>query len=419
MKKKITTILLTFAIAITGINTPADQVNAETKEAKTTAEATSETPAETVAPTATPTPVIGDVRGDSDDTYEIYNGTGWEKLVSYGNGMYYDWSGGSFRKITVPRYDPSSGRNTSDTKWEKPAIGAYRGNNDPYDTEIYTENGWKKVEWKIGECWGNLRYTIYGWMSCNDERYAEAMEAEGAAAAAERAKKPHDIRIGIINESREEKTTMLEDGDTAEITKGFDTELSFKATGDASPNWTSSNPEAVAITKTTQNKDKKTAVLTGKNYGTSVVTAEYNGSKISITIKVMKNERRYDEKTRDWGCSGKKKTMEYTADCSAVVSYDKKGNLVVKYTEKNFKWKKSKAKSKIVFKGLCITMSDEKGKTVFNNEVKNFRMTVHPKKKTASVTVKVKRKYLKKKKTQDLRKCSFMTMKRVGKTVKK
>lgn len=361
MKKKITTILLTFAIAITGINTPADKVNAETSKARTT-QATAEAPAETTAPTPTvaPTPTI------------------------------------------------------------TPSIGAYRNWGDPEKMEIYTENGWEKVEWKMWDTCGNLTLTPTGWKySYDNEVIRERNEAKMKEMEAEEAKKPHDIRIGIINESREENTTMLEDGDTAEITKGFDTELSFKATGDASPNWTSSNPEAVAITKTTQNKDKKTAVLTGKNYGTSVVTAEYNGYKISITIKVMKNERRYDEKTRDWGCSGKKKTMEYTADCSAVVSYDKKGNLVVKYTEKNFKWKKSKAKSKIVFKGLCITMSDEKGKTVFNNEVKNFRMTVHPKKKTASVTVKVKRKYLKKKKTQDLRKCSFMTMKRVGKTVKK
>lgn len=404
MKKKITTILLTFAIAIAGINAPADKVNAETKEAKTT---TSETPAETVAPTATPAPVIGDVRGDSDDTYEIYNGTGWEKLVSYGNGMYYDWSGGSFRKITVPRYDPSSGRNTSDTKWEKPAIGAYRGNNDPYDTEIYTENGWKKVEWKIGECWGNLRYTIYGWLSFNDERYDEAIEAQIEAAKAEKAKKPHDIRIDVRDKSREENTTMLKDGGTAEITKGFDAKLSFKATGDASPNWTSSNPEVVAITKTTQNKDKKTAVLTGKNYGTSVVTAEYNGSKISITIKVMKNEYK-------GSCSGienhtyrqKNKGLSHKCKNFAEVKYNKKGNLVIKYTHKTYKWKNRKEKRKIVYKGKPqVIINDAKGKKVIDNHFGKFKMTVSPNKPNGKFTVTIPKKYLKK--PLDLRNCSY------------
>lgn len=49
MKKRITTILLTFAIAITGINAPANKANAET---------TTETATET--PTATPTPAPTD-----------------------------------------------------------------------------------------------------------------------------------------------------------------------------------------------------------------------------------------------------------------------------------------------------------------------------------------------------------------------
>lgn len=391
MKKKITTILLTFAIAITGINTPADRVNAETSEARTTAESTSETPTETVAPTATPAPVIGDVRGNSDDTYEIYNGTGWEKLVP--NDGYYDWSGGSL-------YKGKDG-------WEKPTIGASRGNNWPYNAEIYTENGWQKKVWKIGDCVGNLRYTIYGWLSFNDERYDEAIEAQIEAAKAEKAKKPHDIRIDVRDKSREENTTMLKDGGTAEITKGFDTKLSFKATGDTAPNWTSSNPEVVAITKTTQNKDKKTAVLTGKNYGTSVVTAEYNGSKISITIKVMKNEYK-------GSCSGienhtyrqKNKGLSHKCKNYAEVKYNKKGNLVIKYTHKTYKWKNRKEKRKIVYKGKPqIIINDAKGKKVIDNHFGKFKMTVSPNKPNGKFTVTIPKKYLKK--PLDLRNCSY------------
>lgn len=389
MKKKITTVLLTFAIAITGINTPADKVNAETKEAKTT---TSET--ETVAPTATPAPVIGDVRGNSDDTYEIYNGTGWEKLVRYGDSIYYDWSGGSV-------YQYNGG-------WAEPPIGSGRNIGGGLDTmETYTENGWQKKVWKIGDCVGNMRYTIYGWLSFDDERYDEAIEAQIAAAKAEKAKKPHDIRIDVRDKSREENTTMLKDGGMAEITKGFDTKLSFKATGDTAPNWTSSNPEVVAITKTTQNKDKKTAVLTGKNYGTSVVTAEYNGSKISITIKVMKNEYK-------GSCNGienhtyrqKNKGLSHKCKNYAEVKYNKKGNLVIKYTHKTYKWKNRKEKRKIVYKGKPqVIINDAKGKKVIDNHFGKFKMTVSPKKPNGKFTVTIPKKYLKK--PLDLRNCSY------------
>lgn len=394
MKKRITTILLTFAIAITGINAPADKANAETSEAKTSAEATTETP------TATPAPVTGDIRGNYQDGYEIYNGTEWEKLVR--NGVYYDWSGGSL-------YNGANG-------WKKPTVGAYRGDNQPYDTEVYTENGWKKVEWKIGDCWGSLEYTIYGWLPLGDERLDDARKAQIAAGKAEEAKKPHDIRIGTFNRRNGEYTMRLEDGDTTEITKGFDTELSFKATGDASPNWTSSNPDVVTIAKTTQNKDKKTAVLTGKNYGTSVVTAEYNGYKISITVKVMKNEYKSNEEARGQGYYGKRR-MEYDAKSSMKISYNKKGNLVIKYTEKNFKRKNWKAKAKIVYKDVYVIIRGE-GKKIVDRNMKNFRLTVSPKKKTAGCTITIPKKYLKKK-TVDLRKCSYFMLKGRGKVVRK
>lgn len=389
MKKRITTILLTFAIAITGINAPADKANAETKEAKTTTETTAE------APTATPAPVTGDIRGNYTDGYEIYNGTEWEKLVR--NGIYYDWSGGSL-------YHGGNG-------WEKPGVGEYRG--DTPDTfEKYTEDGWKKVEWKLGDRWHNeLIYTPTGWKPVNDESIREANEAVEAKRKDEEAKKPRDIRINTrVNLISEENTTRLEDGDTTEITKGFDTEISFKATGDTSPNWTSSNPDAVTIAKTTQNKDRKTAVLTGKNYGTSVVTAEYNGYKMSITVKVMKNEYKRNEPDSTGGSTYVKKKergLSHVREVFVTAKYNKKGNLVVTYTEKTSKWKNPKDKRKIVYKGKpYVSMKDENGKTVVKRYVGKFKMTLSPKKKTGKFTFTVPKKYLKKK-SVDLRKCKF------------
>lgn len=400
MKKRITTILLTFAIAITGINTPAEKVNAETKETKTTTENATEAPSETTAPTATPTPVTGEVRGNSDDTYEIYNGTGWEKLVRYEDSIYYDWSGGSFRHIG--------------NEWLKPFVGVYRGNT-PDTREKYTENGWEKIVWKMWDTCGNLMLTPTGWRYQYDEDVRlEYNEAKRKEMEAEAAKKPHDIRINTrINLVSEENTTRLEDGDTTEITKGFDTEISFKATGDVSPNWTSSNTDAVTIAKTTQNKDKKTAVLTGKNYGTSVVTAEYNGYKISVTVRVMKNEYKSNTPDLTGGARYYKKKEKGLSHRSAVfitAKYNKKGNLVVTYTEKTSKWKNPKDKRKIVYKGKPhVDIEDENGKTVVKRNVGKFKMTLSPKKKTGKFTVTVPKKYLKKK-SVDLRKCDFFVV---------
>lgn len=394
MKKRITTILLTFAIAITGINAPADKANAET----TTENATE-------APTATPAPVTGDVRGNSDDTYEIYNGTGWEKLVRYGDSIYYNWSGGSLYK--------------NNGGWIKAPIGTTINMGDEPETmERYTENGWEKIVWKMWDTCGNLILTPTGWRNRYDEDVIdEYNKAALAAEAAEAAKKLHDIRINtMVNPQSEGNFTRLEDGDTTEITKGFDTEISFKATGDTSPNWTSSNPDAVTIAKTTQNKDRKTAILTGKNYGTSVVTAEYNGYKMSITVKVMKNEYKSNEEARGQGYYGKRR-MEYDAKSSMKVSYNKKGNLVIKYTEKNFKRKNWKAKAKIVYKDVYVIIRGE-GKKIVDRNMKNFRLTVSPKKKTAGCTITIPKKYLKKK-TVDLRKCSYFMLKGRGKVVRK
>lgn len=321
MKRRITTVLLTFAIAITGINTPAGKVNAETKDVKTTSQTTAEAPAETVAPTATPAPT----------------------------------------PTVVPTPAPT----------RAPVIGERRGDLDlPETMEIYTENGWEKIVWKMWDTCGDLILTPTGW-------HEEVV--------------PDDISINTNADHVKGNTTDLDDGDTAEITKGFDTELSFKMKGDATPNWTSSNPEVVTIAKTKQNKDWKIAVLTGKNYGTSVVTAEYNGFKvISITIKVMKNEYR-------------EKYATQRAEASMVVSYNKKGNLVIKLKHI---FKDPKLKEQLSYKSVNPFIRDEKNKKLILRKQKNFRLQVSLKKKISKRTIIVKKKDLKKK-TQDLRKCNI------------
>lgn len=321
MKKRITTILLTFAIAITGINTPTEKVNAETSEAKTSAETTAEAPSETTAPTQTSTP--------------------------------------------APTRTPA-----------------------------------------IGECRGDLTYTPYGWMSNNDERLNDILMA---AEAAEEAKKPHDIRIGKIDYSREEKTTRIDDGDTVEVTKDFSIEISFQAKGNASLNWTSSNQEAVTVTNIRQNGDKKTAVLNGKNYGSSVITMECNGYKASIMANVMKNEYKgtcFGLRTDTF--SGKNKGLSHKGENFAEVKYNSKGNLVIKYTHKTHKWKNRKEKRKIVYKGRShVTINEIKGKSkrVLNRYCGKFKITVSPKKPNATFTITIPKKYLKK--TLDLRYCSY------------
>lgn len=381
MKKRITTILLTFAIAITGINAPADKANAET-----TTETTVEAPSETTAPTATPAPVTGDIRGNYTDGYEIYNGTEWEKLVR--NGVYYDWSGGSLR----------NGANG----WGKPPVGAYRGNT-PDTYEKYTEEGWKKVEWKLGDMWHNeLIYTPTGWKPVNDESIREVNEAHEA----EEAKKPHDIRIGKIDYSGGEKTTRVDDGGTVEVTKDFSIEISFQAKGNASMNWTSSNPEVVTITNIGQNGDKKTAVLNGKNYGSSVITMECNGYKASITANVMKNEYKGTCGAGTHEFYRKNKGLSHKYKGFAEVKYNKKGNLVIKYTHKTYKWKNRKEKGKIVYKGRSqVKIKDIKDKKVFSRYLGKFKITVSPKKPNATFTITIPKKYLKK--TLDLRNCSY------------
>lgn len=404
MKKRITTILLTFAIAITGINTPADKANAETSEAKTTAESTSETPSETTVPTATKTPsatpipgcrigaVVYDVNGQKTINTE-------EGPKPYTDELYFSY-------WPLPTQMPTA----TPAPTRTPVIGEYRGNNQPYDTEIYTENGWKKVEWKIGDCWaGRLWYTSTGWKPDSPEVSKEINEARMAAEAAEAAKKPHDIRIGKIDYSREEKTTRVDDGGTVEVTKDFSIEISFQAKGNASLNWTSSNPEVVTVTNIRQNGDKKTAVLNGKNYGSSVITMECNGYKASITANVMKNEYKgtcFGLRTDTF--SGKNKGLSHKGENFAEVKYNSKGNLVIKYTHKTHKWKNRKEKRKIVYKGRShVTINEIKGKSkrVLNRYCGKFKITVSPKKPNATFTITIPKKYLKK--TLDLRYCSY------------
>lgn len=228
---------------------------------------------------------------------------------------------------------------------------------------------------------------------------------------------PTPTVIGENSEDRFRKTPKLfrvdgdnADGETAKITKGFDSEISCYAYGEAVAKWTSSNPEVISIKRTRQDMDKKTAILTGKNYGKSVVTVECAGYKGSVVITVVKNE--YKGKpihTREsmW-YYGKDKGMSHEQEFGPItVKYNKKGKLVIKYTEKKCKWKNPKERAKIVYKGgIYVSIKDKHGKKVIDRTVGNFKMTWSPKKPNASLTFTVPKKYLKKK-LVDLRKCTY------------
>lgn len=393
MKKRITTILLTFAIAITGINAPADKANAET-----TAEAPSETtvPTSIKTPSATPIPGWGiGATGVDENGQEIINTE--EGPKPYTDELYFSY-------WPLPTQMPTA----TPAPTRTPAIGAYRGDWDnPETMEKYTENGWEKIVWKMWDTCGNLMLTPTGWRyQYDDDVIDEYNKAALAAEAAEEAKKPHDIRIGKIDYSRGEKTTRVDDGGTVEVTKDFSIEISFQAKGNASMNWTSSNPEVVTITNIRQNGDKKTAVLNGKNYGSSVIIMECNGYKASITANVMKNEYKGTCGAGTHEFYQKNKGLSHKYKGFAEVKYNKKGNLVIKYTHKTYKWKNRKEKGKIVYKGRSqVKINDIKDKKVFNRYLGKFKITVSPKKPNATFTITIPKKYLKK--TLDLRNCSY------------
>lgn len=338
MKEKITTILLTLAIAITGINTPAYKANAETKEAKTTAETATEAPSETTVPTAIPASTM--------------------------------------KPAATVRPAPT-----------QPAIGTLATANGGI-TIIYTEDGWKTYS------------------------------TPAPSTTPEPTKKPEKPFIiikgsdGCYNLDAKNKKT--------EITKGFKRDVWYCGDKLKSSNTKVVSVEEKGIDETEPSYlVRKKATLTAKKYGTVTLTTEYGGQKASMKVKVCKNvykgKNDNEFKTESKSLEARESRLPYRVLCKfkdgpITVKYDKKGNLVVKYTIINHSFTKvgKRAKMECHFFNMQVNI-EYKGKKVIDRKLEKKKdefVPISPKKPIASVTYTVPKKYLKTKK-MDLRQCLF------------
>lgn len=342
MKKRLTIIFVTLALAITGITISADKAKAETASAHT------EAPTMTSAPMAEP--VIGQKRGDTPDTYEVYTENGWEKVV---------WKIGDV--------------------WLKDADGMMKET----PVLIYTPTGWKPYDEGVGEV--------------NRFLYPEPTDAP--------------MEVEWVEVEREGSFLSCPVKDVIEITKGFKSELRIDGDGITEVDWTSSNPDVISIIKTGNTDYGFSVVVEAKKYGKSTLTAKYAGYTTKIILKSAKNQYVCYSRPQYWDAVGE---TILTTNQFASVKYDKKGNIVVKFGQELTKWTKFGKKYLRQNPKKCHASNSIKMSIICNGKkvVKNYEKRVKKikfctlKKPKCTYTVIIPKKYIKKK-NMDLRKCDY------------
>ncbi len=159
--------------------------------------------------------------------------------------------------------------------------------------------------------------------------------------------KPH-CRMGIKVDRYRYKTSSSVNGAALPVTKGRSEEvtlLGYNLKREKNPvNWAIGNTNIAEITTIKTNKKGKSsiAVIKGKKYGKTTLTAEYGGQKTTITIKIVKNE--YSAKPRKSGIlSPTGKGYSTIGKCGMISMYfDKKGNIIYKYYQKYRRTKKGR-----------------------------------------------------------------------------
>ena len=166
------------------------------------------------------------------------------------------------------------------------------------------------------------------------------------------------------------------------ITKGFSDTVKVVGTSEKIT-WKSSNTKVAAV---------KNGKVTGKKAGKATITAtSASGKSYSCSVVVKANQ--YTE--------SKMKTANAVYGNSYMyarkVSYDKKGNLVLKVDFLNFLGRKITA-----VKNINIQVKNKSGKVIGTYTLKSKKVSItHGKTKTLTFTIKKSK--LKQKKTQDLR----------------
>ena len=330
--------IITLAVAVTGITVPADKTKAETVPETTEAPRPSdvtEAPAQTPAPGATPKPVKGMLLVAGDGTTYIGTGTEWVPYVSPAPAPT-----ATLRPAPAPTATPT---------WPTP---------EPV----------KKADGVFVEEKGAF------WWHEADETIA--------------------------------------------ITKGFETKIELPVYAREGIKWTSSNPDVISVKST---GDDGIATLKAKKYGKAVLTAEYSGQTTSITFKSSKNEWANKNRWQLVHDNQSLKIMRWEAIGAVSAKYDKKGNIVVKYEERQ-KWtkygKKIAKKYNILWKRSTYHISWKKspkvkvlyrGKTIakyHSKTRKNEKELTHAD-PVYKRTFTIPKKYIKKKNKIDLRKCTF------------
>ncbi|MBR1743931.1 MAG: Ig-like domain-containing protein [Lachnospiraceae bacterium] len=197
---------------------------------------------------------------------------------------------------------------------------------------------------------------------------------------------PQDTAFGIkVLQTRDSSYMNVT---SATITEGFSTTLSV-LNNTESLTWSSSKTSVATVS------DK--GVVKGKKEGTAIITAKAaSGAAYTCTIKVAKNV--YTNSVSFSNVSRGNAIVDVTK-----VSYDSKGNLVIKAKAFN-----NTGKKVVALKNLKITVLSGSGKSVGVYSLKKKKVTISNG-GTKNFTFKIKKSKLKLKKTQDLRKASYKT----------
>lgn len=162
---------------------------------------------------------------------------------------------------------------------------------------------------------------------------------------------------------------FFEDGETAQVTKGFTSKLEIQILDYDGPIlWTSSRPDIATV--------DANGVVTGKKYGKTKITVNYGGTTSYIYMEVVKNE--YSRKLYMASRTDAYKTYKYKeGDGITSARFDKKGNLKIVFSAMR-KVKKSdvkKAKKDSMNHPGSVDAKlgiwDNKGKLVWKKKINN------------------------------------------------
>ncbi len=168
------------------------------------------------------------------------------------------------------------------------------------------------------------------------------------------------------------------------VTKGFKDKVNVLNAGGAKFTYVSSNPKTVSV--------DASGNVTGKKKGTATVTVK-DGSTVVGTCKVTVKDNVYSVGKLAIG----KATPRQVTSNTYHVSYDKKGNLIIKVRLINRFGRVAKQ-----LKNFKVTVWNEKGKKIGIYSLK--KKTINLKNgKAKTLTCKIKKSKLKIKKVQDLR----------------